>query len=330
MGLSDIVRKAEKLTNKIGTRRKLKAGWLPTAVGYIGYGDVDKARVIARVLMEPKEPARTGAERGFRQFFTTQVAGQRVTIHAGAQTIQAVSDSEGYIDTLVYGHELEPGWHEVRIDVEGGNPGTAQINVLSPDTKVALISDIDDTVMVTMLPRALIAAYNSWFLRTDARKPVPGMASFYKSLGDIPVFYLSTGAWNTFPALVEFMEKFGFPKGPMLLTDWGPTPTGLFRNGVAHKKVQLRNLLIDFPDIQWILVGDDGQHDPLTYGNISVEHPARIKGVAIRELTPSEHVLAHGTAAPIEPAKGTGVAAVPWITGADGHELQRQVEDGAF
>ena len=43
----------------------------------------------------------------------------------------------------------------------------------------------------------------------------------------------------------------------MLLTDWGPTETGLFRSGQEHKRVQLRNLLIAYPDMQWILIGDD-------------------------------------------------------------------------
>ena len=27
--------------------------------------------------------------------------------------------------------------------------------------------------------------------------------------------------------------------------------------------MQLRNLFIDFPQLRWLLVGDDGQHDPL-------------------------------------------------------------------
>ncbi|MDU0479624.1 DUF2183 domain-containing protein [Staphylococcus chromogenes] len=335
MGIADVVRKTEHIINRVGYERKLKAGWKPTATGYFGYGDTSKVRVLGRVLMQPEDAPRNEAQRGFHQFFTTQVPHVDVVVHAGERHTKVRTDENGYIDVLVRDHGLEPGWHEVRIDVPSGRPATAHVLVIAPGTEVGLVSDIDDTVMVTMLPRALTAAYNSWFLHTDARKPVPGMSSFYSSLREkhgqeMPVFYLSTGAWNTFPALVDFMERHGLPKGPMLLTDWGPTPTGLFRNGQAHKKVQLRNLIIDFPDIKWVLVGDDGQHDPLTYGNIAVEHPDRIVGVAIRELTPGEHVLAHGTASPIEPAQGSGVARVPWITGSDGYELRKEFEAGGF
>ncbi|AKK02001.1 App1 family protein [Corynebacterium epidermidicanis] len=335
MALADIARKAEHLINRVGTERKRKAGWKPQATGYFGFGDTSKVRVLGRVLMEPDHAPQNEAQRGFRQFFTTQVGHEPVVVRAGDREVETRTNDNGYLDILIRDHHLTPGWHEVHIDVPAGRPATAEVLILEPGTEVGLVSDIDDTVMVTMLPRAMIAAYNSWFLHTDARKPVPGMADFYQSLrqtygAELPVFYLSTGAWNTFPALVNFMQRFGFPKGPMLLTDWGPTPTGLFRNGQSHKMVQLRNLIIDFPDIKWILVGDDGQHDPLTYGNISSEHPSRVLGVAIRELTPGEHVLAHGTAAPIEPARRSGVADVPWITGADGFELQRALKDAPF
>ncbi|MEJ5929135.1 phosphatase domain-containing protein [Corynebacterium sp. H128] len=327
MALSDIVRKLDNTINGVGTRRAAQAGWRPAVTGYYGYGDADRIRVLARVLMHNPEPPKAEVQRGFRQFFTLQVGDAAVTIHAGEQTVHTRTNHDGYIDVPISNHGLAPGWQRVRIDVEGGESAEAEVLVLERGVKYGLVSDVDDTVMVTMLPRAMIAAYNSWFLKTNARKPVPGMAELYACLREkygqhMPVFYLSTGAWNTFPSLASFLARHGFPKGPLLLTDWGPTQTGLFRSGQEHKKVQLRNLIIDFPDIHWILVGDDGQHDPLTYGNLAMEHPGRVERVAIRELTPGEHLLAHGTAVPIETADGRGQ--LEWVTGADGYELAKQ------
>ncbi|MEJ5998024.1 App1 family protein [Corynebacterium sp. H130] len=324
MALSDIARSVEKTINRVGKQRAVKAGWRPAVTSYYGYGDQDRVRVLARVLMQGDEPS-SEAQRGFRQFFTVQVADVPVTITAGSQTVHARTNDNGYIDVPVLDHGLEPGWQQVKLEIEGGDPAYADVLVLERGVRYGLISDIDDTVMVTMLPRALHAAYNSWYLRTNARKAVPGMASFYEALRErfgenMPVFYLSTGAWNTFPALDTFLKENRFPRGPMLLTDWGPTATGMFRSGQEHKKVQLRNLVIDFPDIHWILVGDDGQHDPLIYGNFVSEHPDRVTMVAIRQLTPGEHVLAHGTATPIE--SGTNYTPVPWIEGSDGAALR--------
>jgi phosphatidate phosphatase APP1 len=51
-----------------------------------------------------------------------------------------------------------------------------------------------------------------------------------------PIIFVSTGAWNTAPTLTRFLKRNGFPIGPLLLTDWGPTNTGWFRSGQDHKR----------------------------------------------------------------------------------------------
>ena len=147
------------------------------------------------------------------------------------------------------------------------------------------------------------------------------MAQFFEALRESsePVFYLSTAAWNTYDTLVDFIDRHSLPRGPLLLTDWGPTQTGLFRSGPEHKRVQLRNLIIDFPNITWTLVGDDGQHDPMIYSDVVFEHPDKVELVAIRELSPSEHILAHGSTTTIQqPGNYQGI---PSISGTDGYAL---------
>ena len=201
----------------------------------------------------------------------------------------------------------------------------AQLLIVDPAAKIGIVSDIDDTVLVTWLPRALTAAWNSWAKRPSKRQAVPGMAEFYAHLQQrfpqAPVFYLSTGAWNTFGSLKKFLSHHGFPAGPMLLTDWGPTETGLFRSGQEHKRVQLRNLLIAYPDMRWILIGDDGQHDPLTYGDVANEHPDRIHSVLIRNLSPQEQLLSHGSLSPLAAANEEGDFSIPLIQGANGNTI---------
>ncbi len=114
-----------------------------------------------------------------------------------------------------------------------------------------------------------------------------------------------------------------------MLTDWGPTPTGIFRSGQEHKKTQLRNLIITFPDIEWVLVGDDGQHDPLILDELAREHPRHVAGIAIRQLNPVEQVLSHGTLEAIEDRRSDDDDArhgVPTIEGQDGFELMAELK----
>jgi phosphatidate phosphatase APP1 len=345
-----------------------RKGWRPRTIGLSGYGSVDKLHVMCRVIMADPEatpesdpwvsvpadgtsssprPARyptlgdqatefiqktaTEARRGWRQFFTAQVGFLPVTVRAGDKVVHTTTDRGGYVDVMIPDHNLAPGWHRVSIEARAAEPVHTDALVVAPSTKVGVVSDIDDTIMVTMLPRALLAAWNSFVRHTNTRKPVPGMADLLNGVldshPDAPIFYLSTGAWNVVPTLKRFMLRHDLPVGPMLMTDWGPTPTGLFRSGREHKRVQLRNLMITFPDIKWLLVGDDGQHDPMIYDDIAREHPESVWAIAIRQLTRREQVLAHGSVDPAQtPSLGRSAQTehgVPTVSGPDGHALKQ-------
>lgn len=360
MSLADLARALDDGVNRRGIVRLRKRGWLPQLTPYMGYGSVQAVKVMARaVMVDPQAPcaedavpvelprsmhnysgdfvaelaqkvmdAGVEAQRGWRQFFTTQVGFLPVTLRIGEREIRTRTDRGGYLDVLVEDHGLQPGWHEVELIPAAGEPVKAPVMIVSPDVQRGLVSDIDDTIVVTYMPRMFIAAWNAFVLHTNARQPVPAMARLYQQLladePNAPVFYLSTGAWNTYRTMLTFIRRYGYPVGPLLLTDWGPTPTGLFRNSEAHKNTQLRNLLIMFPNIEWILVGDDGQHDPIIYDALAREHPGRVAAIALRELNPIEQVLSHGTAEPVETNRqdsDTERHGVPVVRGEDGIAL---------
>lgn len=362
MDLADVARNFEDAANRRNTVRLRERGWLPRLTGYAGWGSVHAAKVLARATMADPNDAQPfelpflpksmhsltspqvrglaklatqnaeKAQRGWRQFFTTQVGFLPVTVQLGNRTIATRTDRSGYVDLLIEDHGLPPGWHEATLTPAAGEAITAPVMIVSDHATTGLVSDIDDTIVVTWLPRAMLAAYNSFVLHTDMRQPVPGMAEFYHNLldssPDAPVFYLSTGAWNVYSTMLSFIQHNELPIGPMLLTDWGPTPTGLFRSGQEHKKTQLRNLLIMFPNISWYLVGDDGQHDPLIYDELARAHPRRVRGIALRTLNPVQQVLSHGTP---EATAGDREdcdiedGGVPIIRGEDGYALLRKI-----
>ena len=83
------------------------------------------------------------------------------------------------------------------------------------------------------------------------------------------------------------------------MTDWGPTPDGWFRSGRLHKRTQLARLMDDLPGVRWVLVGDDGQHDPQLYREAAADRPGRVLAIAIRRLSPTEQVLTHGSPLPL-------------------------------
>jgi phosphatidate phosphatase APP1 len=309
-------------------RLVLRRGWRPMVLAYTGYGSPDWIRVFGRVLLSP-EPApgpaveaRPGEHpaRGWRRFLTVPVDGQEVVVEAGDRSHRIRTRRGGFLDEVLP-VRLNPGWHEIRLRL-GEQSAVARVRVVGPHPALGLVSDIDDTVLITHLPRPLVAAWNTFVVREHARVPVPGMAGFYDRLldraPDAPVVYLSTGAWNTAPTLTRFLARHRFPEGPLLLTDWGPTNTGWFRSGQEHKQAALRRLAADLPWIRWVLVGDDGQHDPRIYADFARERPDVVAGIAIRRLTATQQVL---TANAQRSDKQVRPSSVPTVTAPDGDGL---------
>ncbi|HKJ11436.1 MAG TPA: phosphatase domain-containing protein [Ornithinimicrobium sp.] len=326
-------------------------GWQERLIGYTGYGTSGQARVLARVLLsqERREPEDAEASpaaaamsrqeleeadltrRGWRAFVTAPAMNTPVRIQVGDASVVARTDRGGYIDTMVPGHGLDPGWHHAELSTINGDRVHVSCHIVDPEARLGVISDIDDTVMITHLPRPLIAAWNTFVRSEQRREEVPGMASFYRSLlaqaPGTPIFYVSTGAWNTAPTLTRFLRRHDFPMGPLLLTDWGPTNTGWFRSGQMHKSSQLHRLAREFPQCRWIMVGDDGQHDPTLYGDFAQALPEAVEVIAIRKLTPAQQILSHGLpVATDELVPSRSPTPVPMLRAADGFTLHTLVQ----
>ncbi|MDO4259440.1 MAG: DUF2183 domain-containing protein [Actinomycetaceae bacterium] len=263
------------------------------------------------------------------------------------------------------GHPLPEAGEAIALDntgdgstlrIRAGRPVPVAVRIVGEEETLGVISDIDDTVMVSMVPRLLVAAKYSFVDRVSSREAVPGMATFLHGLatqghtGDgedwdflpgkksdsapfepstAPVVYLSTGAWNVAPTLKNFLERLGYPRGGLLMTDFGPSPTAWFRSGREHKRRELSRLAQTFPHIKWFLVGDDGQRDPELYAEFAVKYPKHVAGIAIRSLSQVEQFMAHGTFESMVPHALRQVPeGIPVWFGPDGTALARAVSRG--
>ncbi|XUK62875.1 ACP synthase [Plantibacter sp. RU18] len=309
-------------------RRARRRGREAAVIPFTGYGSTTWIRVLARVVLA--EPDRTLAKpqqkaRGWRSFFALSIADPTVEVDVDVDGHRhtVTGDRGGVVDAVVE-VQLSPGWHTIRLSSESSEPVEAPVFIVGDDIDFGIVSDIDDTVMVTALPRPLVAAWNTFVLDEHARTPVPGMAVFLERTArdhpGSPVIYLSTGAWNVAPTLTRFLSRNLYPAGALLLTDWGPTHDRLFRSGREHKRNNLDRFAEDFPRLRWLLVGDDGQHDESLYRGFEERHPDRVAAVAIRQLSPGEAVLAGGRS-----KLGAEHEGAAWVYAGNGAELLDQL-----
>ncbi|MDI2037049.1 App1 family protein [Paenarthrobacter nitroguajacolicus] len=314
------------------TRLAIRRGRVETVIPYTGYGSTSWVRVLARVVRSDPRDAAGHANplqesmRGWRNFTSAPVAHAKVKVTINGEVHDVVADRGGVVDARIP-VVLDAGWHTITLQSGNSRTVEAPMEIVADDADFGVVSDIDDTVMVTALPRPFLAAWNTFVLNEHARTPTPGMAVLYERIArtapTAPVLYLSTGAWNVAPTLSRFLSRNLYPAGPKLLTDWGPTPDRWFRSGQEHKRTSLERLAEEFPKIKWLLVGDDGQHDEAIYSEFAQRHPENVRAIAIRQLSAGEAVLAGGRSK----SGGQPTPGVPWIHAPDGAGMSARLEE---
>ena len=274
---------------------------------YTGYGSTSWIRVLGRVLLTRTSPNGLDPNpriRGWRSFISVPVENAKVDVTIGEQRHTVTADRSGSSMRSVP-ISLSPGWHTIGLQAE--NPGSEPTIRSAADGPrstwsirqpgFGIVSDIDDTVMVTALPRPLLAAWHTFVVNEHARPTTPGMPVLYERLAraypDSPVIYLSTGAWNVAPTLTRFLVPQPLSRRRLCCSPTGGRPRTAGSAAAASTSASsLERLAAEFPNIKWLLIGDDGQHDEAIYGDFVCSHPDRVAAVCIRQLSPGEAVLA--------------------------------------
>jgi phosphatidate phosphatase APP1 len=286
---------------------RVRGRHLPMIVPFIGHGTTRHVRVGGRVVLGrpeaaapavgvPEAPAPTPRSRRavlratIARFLTVEVPGAVVAVHGPGVVAQIRADRDGYLDAVLdVAEPLSPGWHRFELRLRDGAAASAQVLVVDPAARIGLVSDVDDTILETGLTRGIEFIRAALLTPVHDRTPLPGAAALYRALVQPadrppwPVFYVSTSPWNLHEMLLEFVVLRRFPLGPLLLTDWGPSRSGLFRIGAQeHKSGLVRRMLEEHPRLGLVLVGDSGQLDPEIYAGLAREYPDRIRAVYIR------------------------------------------------
>ncbi|HEX2190120.1 MAG TPA: phosphatase domain-containing protein [Longimicrobiaceae bacterium] len=279
---------------------------------YRGYGRPERLYLKGRVLRGATTPEAGESDHALlnlanmiQRFESDEVPGARVVARLGEQEWEATTNEEGYFELW-----MEPAaplgagalWHEVALELpgreaRGGGPvrATGLVLVPPPESRLGVISDIDDTVVRTGATSPLRMARTVFLGNARTRSPFPGVAAFYRALqhgaGRVdfnPVFYVSSSPWNLYGLLTEFLTLRKIPLGPLMLRDWGISEREVLPTGHAgHKLEAIRRILELYPDLPFVLLGDSGQEDPEIYHRVVHDYPSRILAVYIRSVHPA-------------------------------------------
>ncbi|KAG0376316.1 hypothetical protein BGX24_007917 [Mortierella sp. AD032] len=158
------------------------------------------------------------------------------------------------------------------------------VNLIDPEG-VSVISDIDDTIKETNVTAGARIILRNTFLKDMME--VEGMASVYKRwwTQGAAIHYVSNSPWQLIPSLLEFFQTHMFPPGSAHLRLHDNVLKTYFTAPGENKRRSIREILTDFPDRKFILVGDSGEIDMEIYTEMALEFPGQIVKIFIRDIT---------------------------------------------
>lgn len=264
----------------------------PMLQAYRGYAEpghlVLQGRVLSAVRRNAPDPDQsrwTNFKEMASLFFTSEVA----DVPVQAQNITARSNAEGYVTLKVPRPENAAGWLSVDAELAEAPDTRVAMPALvpKPEARFGVISDIDDTMMMT---GAHSLARNLWTTFTGnalTRKIFPDSKSLIDRLseqGRNPVYYVSSSPWNLHAFLDKVFARAGLVPGPMFLRDLGISDDSVVgashRN---HKGAAVETILAANPSLNFFLLGDTGQKDAQIYLDAVKRFPGRIRAVLLRE-----------------------------------------------
>ena len=205
------------------------------------------------------------------------------------------TDDDGYWELAMNRPlALAPGWHE--ITSEPAASSAAGLLVVDPENRFGIISDVDDTVLVSGVVEKRTLLKNSLTVPPERREAVPGVAALYHRLlkrnpkpEASAVFYVSASPKQLTDNLRGFLGGQGFPRGVLRLKEISEASGAsiLDPNQQGYKLRVLEAVLLAYPTVRFTLFGDDGEQDPEIYAALQKKFPAQIEAVWIRRVDPN-------------------------------------------
>ena len=253
-----------------------------------------EGRIVEHVERAPTRHADgrlTNLSRNMGRFFNDERPQQTVQLRLADFSGQALSDGEGYF-RLSGSSTLAPGWHPVAAQT-GETSTIGRLLVVPPGNQIGLISDLDDTILISEVTQKRLLLANTFLKNPWQRHAVPGMARLYTRLmaqnpepASAPLFYLSASPRQLQDAIGEFLEHHAFPPGVLITkrvsNDFSGDP---LLDQFRYKTQKIEEIFARLPWVRFILVGDDGEKDPEIYDWVRERYPERVADIWIRHVS---------------------------------------------
>lgn len=277
----------------------------PVIKVYHGYSNGKNITVYGHALRLSSLPRKTFRKRVVTNFFSMlrlfivkPLPAANLKMEFKGNDYFTTSEKDGFYKFEIETMDIvKPGKHEIFVTLlqqEAKREVKATGIIFVPDEyKYAIISDVDDTFLISHSSNLRKRLYVLLTKNAHSRKPFEGVIKHYKMLANAgvktgyknPFFYVSSSEWNLFDFLNDFAKKHELPEGVFLLSQLKKIGQ-VFKTGQGKhsaKYMRIVRIVEAFPNQQLILLGDDSQMDPSIYLSMVEHFPGKISCVYLRQ-----------------------------------------------
>lgn len=272
---------------------------------YRGYANEEELIVMGHVFKPTKTKDYAFEKKKFKNA-SSIISLFRIKTQSNADVYLKHNNSTIHTKTLADGYfkfclPVDPnvghGWIDYEVSIIHKQKTIAvKESYIRPKTgNLGIISDIDDTFLVSYTKNPLRKIYVLLFRNVNSRKVFEDVVSHYQALSNSgrtnkeeqnAFFYISSSEWNLYRFIVKFTQIHQLPKAVLLLKDIKTSLTDFFWSGRGdhnHKFEKIKHILEFYPNLKYVLLGDDSQEDPFLYEAICKIFPINVIAVYIRK-----------------------------------------------
>lgn len=203
------------------------------------------------------------------------------------ETSFCTTDSMGYVETRLRTSFL-PKNVRITLDTPTDFPKVITHEFATSCIKpegFGLISDVDDTIKHTGVTGDKRSMFRNVFVQDFASWNIDGVSRWYNTLKDsrnVDFFYVSNSPMQTYNTLQQYIGT-NFPSGPLFLKQYsGNILSSIWSSSADRKLGSITQILHDFPNKRFFLVGDSGEQDFEAYVSTVLNFPDQVAGIYIR------------------------------------------------
>lgn len=271
-------------------------------IGYRGIANSEKVIISGHAFekhkvrgVEPHHGRRRNVKQTIHRFRAQPLKWTAIDIRINGIEKRVRTNKRGYFTSEIHHDLSKPGWYPYELFWKRNNKQFKSEFYISDEHETGVISDIDDTLLVSHSTRLIRKMALILFRNAHTRKTIPFLKNWHAYIRDLndtthprDFFYVSNSEWNLYDFLIDFFSINELPKGVFFLQQLKKGIKDLISTGKVndnHKINSIEFLLRFYPNKKYILIGDNGQKDMDIYHKVIERYHERIKGVMIRKLS---------------------------------------------